>query len=191
MRGDAGLSRELDAVCILSDGMEADPAEDGVAVDVGRRRARFRRYVLFGSRKRVLRGRRQQSTSEYAMTPDRTNRGAVPRRPPALSSSHPPAGRPATLAHGRDDDEERGGASSILQLRPALWDPASGRFNAVRLRAAIVSRGWTVGEFAAAAGVSRACLYNALRAWSASDRTAISIATTLATREPLPALATE
>lgn len=125
------------------------------------------------------------------MTRDRTNRGAAPRRPPALSSPHPPVGRPTTLAHGRSDDEKRGDASSILQLRPALWDPASGRFNAVRLRAAIVSRGWTVGEFAAAAGVSRACLYNALRAWSASDRTAISIATTLAAREPLSVLATE
>jgi hypothetical protein len=124
------------------------------------------------------------------MTLDRTNRGAARRRQSALSPSRPPAGRPTTLAPARRDDEERGGAFSLLQLRPALWDPASGRFNAVRLRAAIVSRGWTVGEFAAAAGVSRACLYNALRAWSASDRTAISIATTLATREPLAVLAT-
>jgi hypothetical protein len=125
------------------------------------------------------------------MTLDRTNRGAAPRRPPGRSSPHPPAARPTALAHGRSDDEARRGAPSIVQLRPALWDPASGRFNAVRLRAAIVSRGWTVSEFAAAAGVSRACLYNALRAWSASDRTAISIATTLATREPLAVLATE
>jgi hypothetical protein len=125
------------------------------------------------------------------MTLDRTKQGAASRRPPAMSSPHPAAGRPTTLENGRRNDEERRRASSILQLRPALWDPASGRFNAVRLRAAIVSRGWTVGEFAAAAGVSRACLYNALRAWSASDRTAIRIATTLATREPLAVLATE
>lgn len=72
----------------------------------------------------------------------------------------------------------------------ALWSAASGRFHPVQLRAAIVSRGWTVAEFAGAAGVSRAGLYNALRGWAASDRTAIRIATTLATREPLALLAT-
>jgi hypothetical protein len=79
----------------------------------------------------------------------------------------------------------------VVQLRPAFWDPASGRFDPVRLRAAIVSRGWTVGEFAGTARISRACLYNALRAWATSDRTAIKIATTLATREPLAVLVTE
>jgi hypothetical protein len=79
----------------------------------------------------------------------------------------------------------------VVQVRPAFWDPASGRFDPVRLRAAIVSRGWTVGEFAATARVSRACLYNALRAWATSDRTAIRIATTLATREPLAVLSAE
>jgi lambda repressor-like predicted transcriptional regulator len=59
------------------------------------------------------------------------------------------------------------------------------------LRAAIVSRGWTVAEVATTAGVSRPCLYNVLRAWAASDRTAIRIAATLATREPLSVLVTE
>jgi hypothetical protein len=72
-----------------------------------------------------------------------------------------------------------------------LWDPASGRFHPVRLRAAIVARGWTVGEFAATAGVSRACLYNALRGYATSDRTAVRIGTTLSSREPLPVLAAE
>lgn len=81
--------------------------------------------------------------------------------------------------------------AGVVQMRPTFWDPASGRFDPVRLRAAIVSRGWTVREFAATARISRACLYNALRAWSTSDRTAIRIATTLATREPLAALARE
>ncbi len=94
------------------------------------------------------------------------------------------------LAH-HSSEEERRDTLTVVQLRPGLWDPASGRFHVVRLRAAIVSRGWTVAEFAAASGVSRACLYNALRSWASSDRTAIRIATTLATREPLALLATD
>jgi hypothetical protein len=91
----------------------------------------------------------------------------------------------------REEEGGRRDTLGVVQLRPGLWDPASGRFNAVRLRAAIVSRGWTVAQFAATAGVSRACLYNALRAWATSDRTAIRIATTLAMRDPLTMLATE
>ncbi len=125
------------------------------------------------------------------MSPNGTQRGAARHQPASPAPPGPPAGGPTILAHAQSDVEQRDHAPTILQLRAGLWDPASGRFHAVRLRAAIVSRGWTVGEFAAAAGVSRACLYNALRAWSTSDRTAISIATTLATREPLAALATE
>lgn len=70
-----------------------------------------------------------------------------------------------------------------------LWDAPSGRFNPVALRTAIVCRGWTVRDFAAAAGVSRACLYNVLRHHAASDRTAIRVAATLASREPLHLLA--
>ncbi len=127
--------------------------------------------------------------SEFAVTIECTSRDAAPRRSTAPSSPHLPAAKPEALARGRRDDGE--GASSILRLRSGIWDPASGRFNAPRLRGAIVSRGWTVGEFAAAAGLSRACLYNALRAWSTSDRTAIRIATTLSTRAPIAVLATE
>jgi hypothetical protein len=67
-----------------------------------------------------------------------------------------------------------------------LWDPASGRFDPVRLRAAIVARGWTVGEFAPASHVSRACLYNALRGQAVGDRTVVRIVTTLDTRAPVP-----
>lgn len=37
----------------------------------------------------------------------------------------------------------------------ALWSAASGRFQPVRLRAAIVARRWTVAEFSAASGVSQ------------------------------------
>jgi hypothetical protein len=83
---------------------------------------------------------------------------------------HQPTGRAATAAAGA----------------VPLWDPASGRFDPVRLRAAIVARGWTVGEFAATSGVSRACLYNALRSQAAADRTVVRIATTLDTRSPVP-----
>jgi lambda repressor-like predicted transcriptional regulator len=79
----------------------------------------------------------------------------------------PPSDRPPTYANG------------------ALWSAASGRFHPVRLRAAIVARGWTVGEFSAASGVSRACLYNVLRHQAASDRTVIRITQTLAGREPV------
>jgi lambda repressor-like predicted transcriptional regulator len=125
------------------------------------------------------------------MTSDLTNRGAGPCRPPAPSSSHPPAARPAAVARDGCGEEQGRDTSTLSQLRPGLWDPASGRFNTARLRAAIVSRGWTVAEFAVTAGISRACLYNALRAWATSDRTAITIATTLATREPLPVLVAE
>lgn len=78
------------------------------------------------------------------------------------------------------------GAPEALEAahRP-LWDAASGRFNPVALRAAIVCRGWTVRDFAASAGVSRACLYNVLRHHAASDRTVVRVAATLASREPL------
>jgi transcriptional regulator of acetoin/glycerol metabolism len=69
-----------------------------------------------------------------------------------------------------------------------LWDAASGRFNPVALRAAIVCRGWTVRDFAVVAGISRACLYNILRRHAASDRTVVRVGATLATRDPLHTL---
>lgn len=75
-----------------------------------------------------------------------------------------------------------------LQPDRPLWDAASGRFNPVALRSAIVGRGWTVRDFAASAGVSRACLYNAMRRRAVSDRTVVRIAATLATREPFRTL---
>ena len=68
---------------------------------------------------------------------------------------------------------------------------ASGRFNPVALRAAIVCRGWTVRDFASTAGISRACLYNVLRRQAASDRTVVRVAATLASREPLHLLTAE
>lgn len=78
-----------------------------------------------------------------------------------------------------------------LQPDRPLWDAASGRFNPVALRAAIVSRGWTVRDFATTAGISRACLYNVLRRHAASDRTVVRVAATLVTRDPLPTLTAE
>jgi hypothetical protein len=69
-----------------------------------------------------------------------------------------------------------------------MWSAASGQFDGVQLRAAIVVRGWTVGEFAATAQVSRACIYNALRGQAVSDRTVVRITTLLDTRTPVGVL---
>ncbi len=123
---------------------------------------------------------------------NRTSQVAASRRapPPAGAGSHP-AVSVVALMHQRQDIDDRATLTSAPRPPRGLWDPASGRFDTVHLRAAIVSRGWTVAEFAATAGVSRACLYNALRTWATSDRTAIRIATALATREPLSVLITE
>ncbi len=80
------------------------------------------------------------------------------------------------------------GARPDHEVQPtngALWSAASGRFQPVRLRAAIVARGWTVSEFSVASGVSRACLYNVLRHQAASDRTVVRITQTLAARDPV------
>ena len=84
----------------------------------------------------------------------------------------------------RPDDRHPIDAVSASLSRQPLWEPASGRFDPVRLRAAIVTRGWTVGEFAAAARVSRACLYNALRGLAVSDRTVVRVVSTLEARTP-------
>ncbi|PZR83455.1 MAG: hypothetical protein DLM65_01950 [Candidatus Aeolococcus gillhamiae] len=86
------------------------------------------------------------------------------------------------IGHGRPRAPS---APANFEADRRLWDAASGRFNPVALRAAIVCRGWTVRDFAASAGVSRACLYNVLRHHAASDRTVVRVAATLASREPL------
>ncbi len=109
--------------------------------------------------------------------------------PKQLGARSHSVGSVVALVHPREDDGHSGRITTAGQADRGLWDPASGRFDLVRLRAAIVSRGWTVADFAATAGMSRACLYNVLRTRAASDRTAIRIATTLATREPLSLLA--
>ncbi len=70
-------------------------------------------------------------------------------------------------------------------MTPApLWNPQTGIFDPAQLRLAIVMRGWTVVEFANVARVSRGCLYSALLGSGVTDRTAIRIFQTLATRDP-------
>lgn len=66
-----------------------------------------------------------------------------------------------------------------------FWNPRSGVFDGGQLRLAIVTRGWTVAEFAATAKVSLACMYSALGGTGVSDRTAIRIFQGLAMRQPM------
>lgn len=67
----------------------------------------------------------------------------------------------------------------------SFWNPQSGIFDARKLRMAIILRGWTVVEFARAAGMSPACMYNALSGNGVNDRTAIRIFRGLSQREPM------
>ena len=76
------------------------------------------------------------------------------------------------------------GAPSAGGMPVRLWNAASGQFNGVALRAAIVARGWTVREFAAAAQVSKGCVHNALGGRAVSDRTVLRIVALLETRSP-------
>lgn len=69
--------------------------------------------------------------------------------------------------------------------RAPMWNPASGIFDPAQLRAAIVARGWTLRDFIAGAGVSRGCMYSALRGHGVTDRTAIRIFRTLSQRDPM------
>jgi len=66
-----------------------------------------------------------------------------------------------------------------------LWNPATGTFDGPWLRRAIVSRGWTAQEFAAASGVTSASVYSALRGHRVRDRTALKIFRALARRETM------
>ncbi len=67
---------------------------------------------------------------------------------------------------------------------PPFWNPRTGIFDPAQLRMAIVMRGWTAAEFAKAAKVSHGCLYSALLGSGVTDRTAIRIFQTLASRDP-------
>jgi predicted transcriptional regulator len=67
----------------------------------------------------------------------------------------------------------------------SLWDARSGAFDGVRLRRAIVARGWTVPEFARAAKLHVQSIYNALSGKTVRDGTAICIFETLEKRQPM------
>lgn len=60
-----------------------------------------------------------------------------------------------------------------------LWDPASGRFDPMRLRRAIVIRGVTVDDFALTADCSRTSVYKALSGAGVRDRTTLAIVAAL------------
>lgn len=139
-------------------------------------------YVLWGPRTRVLKGdgTKRSLWGTHHESPDA-------RRPPQRPRAARPIGSVVT-EYGRPRIARR---PATLEADRPLWDAASGRFNPVTLRAAIVCRGWTVRDFAAAAGISRACLYNVLRRQAASDRTVVRVAATLASREPLHLLTAE
>lgn len=65
-----------------------------------------------------------------------------------------------------------------------MWDPRSGSFDGPRLRLAIVSRGWTIPDFASAAGVHMATVYSAVNGNRVRDGVAIRIFGALERRKP-------
>jgi hypothetical protein len=79
---------------------------------------------------------------------------------------------------------QHGASSDTSRVQVPFWNPKTGIFDPAQLRLAIVMRGWTVVEFAKVARVSRGCLYGALLGSGVTDRTAIRIFQTLATRDP-------
>jgi predicted transcriptional regulator len=66
-----------------------------------------------------------------------------------------------------------------------LWSAETSAFDGARLRRAIVSRGWTVPEFARAARIHAASAYNAVNGRQVRDSTAIRIFETLEKRQPM------
>jgi predicted transcriptional regulator len=66
-----------------------------------------------------------------------------------------------------------------------LWSAEARAFDGPRLRRAIIARGWTTSEFAKAARVNVASVYNALSGRRVRDGTAIRIFETLEKREPM------
>lgn len=80
---------------------------------------------------------------------------------------------------------QEGPSSRGASANAPFWNPRTGIFDPAQLRLAIVMRGWTVGEFASCANVSRGALYSALLGCGVTDRTAIRIFSALADREPM------
>jgi predicted transcriptional regulator len=75
------------------------------------------------------------------------------------------------------DSEAPGGAG--------LWDETVHGFRGAVLQRAILARGWTVSDFARAAHVHPASVYNALNGSRVRDSTAIRIFETLEKRQPM------
>ena len=75
------------------------------------------------------------------------------------------------------DSEAPGGAG--------LWDETVHGFRGAVLQRAILARGWTVSDFARAAHVHPAAVYNALNGSRARASTAIRIFETLEKRQPM------
>ena len=75
------------------------------------------------------------------------------------------------------DSEPPGGAG--------LWDANVHGFRGAVLQRAILARGWTVSDFARAARVHPASVYNALNGSRVRDSTAIRIFETLEKRQPM------
>ena len=67
----------------------------------------------------------------------------------------------------------------------AMWLPETGAFDGQLLRVAILVRGWTLAEFASAAGLREGTVYAAARGHPVQHRTAIRIFRALAQREPM------
>jgi predicted transcriptional regulator len=67
----------------------------------------------------------------------------------------------------------------------ALWSSETRAFDGGALRRAIVARGWTAPEFARAARMNSASLYNALAGRRVRDGTAVRIFDTLEKRPPM------
>lgn len=72
-----------------------------------------------------------------------------------------------------------------LDIRLPIYDPASGRFDIVQLRRALIRRGLDVEKFASRSQCSRSSVYKALRGEGVRTRTAIAILRTMAEIPPL------
>ena len=74
-------------------------------------------------------------------------------------------------------------AEPVVVAAP-LWSAEIRGFDGDRLHLAILSRGWTVDEFARTARLHPASVYNALRSRRIRDATALRIFETLDRRTP-------
>ena len=75
-----------------------------------------------------------------------------------------------------------------MDIRLPIYDPASGRFDTVQLRRALIRRGLDAEAFAFRTQCARSSVYKALRGEGVRDKTAIAILRGLAEIPPLLAL---